>query len=365
MPYERPNITELSAYVSGEQPTDGKTIKLNTNENPYPPSPKVLEAIAGVSGELLRKYPPPTAASFRRAAAEVHGVKPENVIATNAGDELLRLALTVFTDPQSDGRGIAVAEPTYSLYRVLAGIHGTPVYAEMLTDAFGLPEGWEGRLAQRPVGIAFVVNPHAPSGRLESIDRLAEVAGALQGRGILLVDEAYVDFAGRSALPLLDAKRGLDNVLILRTLSKGYGLAGLRFGYGLGHAGLIAAMDKARDSFNTDIVAQAAAEAAIRDQAYARSTWDRVIEQRGVMTQALQDRGFVVGRSESNFVLAQVPVGSVPAGEFYGRLKAAGILVRYFDQERLRDKLRITVGTPEQNRALLSAIDLILKPAKV
>ncbi|WP_428389467.1 histidinol-phosphate transaminase [Mucisphaera sp.] len=362
MPYERANISALSAYVSGEQPEDPRTIKLNTNESPYPPSPTVNEAIGRVTGEQLRRYPPPTAAAFRQAAAEVHGVTPDQIIATNAGDELLRLALTVFTDPTDSGRGIAVAEPTYTLYRVLAGIHGTPVVSEPLTDDFGLPSGWEERLADAGIGIAFVVNPHAPSGRLESLDRLRSVAEALRGRGLLLVDEAYVDFSGQSALPLVREDSGLDNVLILRTLSKGYGLAGLRFGYGIGHADLIASMNKAKDSFNTDLLAQVAAEAAIRDQSYARETWDRVIEQRAVLSGSLRSRGFEVPDSHANFVLARVPHGA-SARELYERLKAEGILVRYFDQDRLRDRLRITVGTPEQNQTLLEALDRLLQPA--
>ncbi|QDU71665.1 histidinol-phosphate transaminase [Mucisphaera calidilacus] len=365
MAYERPNITALSAYVSGEQPADGRTIKLNTNESPYPPAPKVLEAIATITGESLRRYPPPTAAGFRAAAAQVHGLDASQVFATNAGDELLRLVLTVFTDPDKGGRGIAITEPTYSLYRVLAGIHGASVTATPLDEEFSIPSTWATTLAGSDVGVAFVVNPHAPSGRLESLDTLRGIAEALRGRGVLLIDEAYVDFAEQSALPLLTPDSGLDNVLILRTLSKGYGLAGLRFGYGLGHPDLIASLDKARDSFNTDVIAQAAAEAAIRDQADAREKWSLIVRDRALLRDALRARGFVVPETQTNFVLATVPPAGPDARSIYEDLKAAGILVRYFDQDRLRDKLRITVGTPEQNNTLLAALDRILKTEKV
>lgn len=363
MPYERPNIQALSPYVSGEQPSDARTIKLNTNESPYPPSPRTLDAIQTVTGEQLRRYPPPTAASFRRAAAEVHGLEPIQVFATNAGDELLRMVLTVFTDPQQSGRGIAITEPTYSLYRVLANIHDTPVQATPLEDDFSIPATWPD--TQADIGIAFVVNPHAPSGRLESLDTLRRIAESLRGRGVLLIDEAYVDFAERSALPLLGPDSDLDNVLLLRTMSKGYGLAGLRFAYGLGHPRLIEALDKARDSFNTDFIAQVAAEAAIRDQADARAKWDLILRDRGLLTQGLRDRGFTVPESQTNFALATVPSSGPDARTMYERLKENAILVRYFDQDRLRDKLRITVGTPEQNQTLLETLDRILHPQKV
>ncbi len=355
MSYERENITRLSPYVPGEQPDDGRTIKLNTNENPYPPVPAVMDAIAELPGEMLRRYPSPTAARFREVTANVHGVASDQIIATNGGDELLRLAVTVFAEPDGSRKrgGVGMASPSYSLYPTLAAIHDTPVTAVPLNDEFAIPGDFAARLNDAGCRVAFVVNPHAPSGRLQPVDQLRAIAETF--RGVLVIDEAYVDFAPHDALPLV--RDGLDNVLLLRSLSKGYALAGLRFGYGIGHAGLIAAMDKARDSYNTDALSQAAACAALTSREAAGQTWRKVIAERDRMTRDLRQRGFAVPDSASNFVLATVPQGRPTARERYQSLKQRGILVRYFDQDRLRDKLRISIGTPEQNAALLDAID--------
>lgn len=355
MPYERPNIERLSAYVPGEQPQTSRVVKLNTNENPYPPAEAVLEAIRAVTPEALRRYPSPQAQTFRETAARAHGLAPEQVIATNGGDELLRLAVTVFCEPSRDGRGgVGTAEPSYSLYPVLAAIHDTPLTRVPLNDDFSLPEDFADRLNDAGCRLAFIVNPHAPSGRLQPLDQLERIARAF--RGVLMIDEAYVDFAQRDALPLLDPARGLDNVLLLRSLSKGYSLAGLRFGYGLGAPGLIAAMDKARDSYNTDVLSQAAACAALEARSAAHVSWRQVVSERDRLTAVLTERGWFVYPSQSNFVLATPPADGPDARSLYESLKREGIFVRYFDQDRLRDKLRITVGTPGQNDALLQAL---------
>jgi len=363
MPYERDNIRQLTAYTPGEQPQSTRLVKLNTNENPYPPCPAVLQAIASVSGEMLRRYPPPTAAGFRQTAAQVHEVSPQNIIATNGGDELLRMAITVFCEPRRVGnaqppmsmRGLGVAEPSYSLYPVLADIHDTPIVRVPLDDHFALPDNFAARLNDAGCGLAMIVNPHAPSGRLTDLSQLRDLADAFQG--VLLIDEAYVDFAQHDALALV--REGRENVLLLRTLSKGYSLAGLRFGYGIGHADLIAALDKARDSYNTDVLSQAAAVAALQHRAEARQSWQKVIAERQRITQALVDMGFTVQPSESNFLLA-APPPPADARQIYESLKKRDIFVRYFDQDRLRDKLRITIGTAEQNNELLTALKQIL-----
>ncbi|MEE9211615.1 MAG: histidinol-phosphate transaminase [Phycisphaeraceae bacterium] len=351
MAYERDNIRQLEAYVPGEQPQPGDgVIKLNTNENPYPPAEAVLEAIHGISGESLRLYPPPEAGAFRKVAASIHGVGVEQVIATNGGDELLRLAVTVFCEPGAGGLGMA--EPSYSLFATLGGIQDTPVTQVALDDDWSLPDDFADRLNDAGCRLALVVNPHAPSGRLEPVERLEQAARKF--RGVLVIDEAYVDFASHDALGLLTSEGGLDNVLILRTLSKGYSLAGMRFGYGLGHARLIAAMDKARDSYNTDIVSQAAAVAALRSRDVATRSWQRVIDERRRMTDELCRRGYRVYPSESNFLLVVPPTD---ADLVYRSLKNQGVLVRYFDKGRLRDKLRITIGTPQQNDRVLATLD--------
>ncbi len=355
MPYERPNIHELHAYTPGEQPGAAeRVIKLNTNENPYPPAPAVMEAIRSVSAERLRLYPPPAADAFRTAAARVHGLDPSQVIATNGGDELLRLVVTVFCEPRSgDGSaaGLGYAVPSYTLYETLAAIHNTQLVRIPLGEDFDLTVDFAAKLNEARCRLAMVVNPHAPSGRLESIDTLRAIAREF--RGVLLIDQAYVDFAPRDAVELVREGSGLDNVLLLRSLSKGYSLAGLRFGYGLGSPGLIAALDKARDSYNTDVLSQAAATAAITHRDHAAESWKKVIAERGRLTDTLCGLGWNVLPSTSNFILAQPPVD---AKALYQSLKQRGILVRYFDQDRLRDRLRITIGTPEQNDALLASV---------
>ena len=357
MAYERDNIARLHAYTPGEQPQRLKVVKLNTNENPYPPGPAVMAAVAGVPAERLRRYPPPLADAVRRAAADAHGVSPDHIIVTNGGDELLRLAVTVFCEPRATGTssggkgGLGVAEPSYSLYPILADIHDTPVTPVALGDAFDLPAHAAATWNAAACRAAFIVNPHAPSGRLEPLDTLRRLAGEF--KGVLLVDEAYVDFATHDALPLV--RDGLPNVLLLRSLSKGYSLAGLRLGYGIGAPALIAALQKARDSYNVDALAQAAAEAALRDRDHARATWAKVIAERTRVTGQLQQRGFTVWPSQSNFLLTQPPSGD--AATLYRRLADQGIFVRWFDLDRLRDKLRITIGTPDENDALLAALD--------
>ena len=367
IPAPRDHIAPLSPYTPGEQPAaDQRVIKLNTNEAPFPPHPDVLAAVRAVTAETLRRYPSPTAQGFRHAAARAHTLSPDHVIATNGGDELLRLAITCFCDADGPAGastgGVGLASPTYSLYPVLAAIHGTPVVEVPRGEDFALPEPAELAHAWNAAGVklAFVVNPHAPSGRLEPIDALRRLADAFDG--LLLIDEAYVDFAQRDALDLLrdDQRR---NVLILRSLSKGYAMAGVRFGYGLADPELIAVLDKARDSYNTDAVSQAAATAALRRCDDHRRLWDAVRAERARVTRALRDRGFAVLDSETNFVLAMPPDPGAPASaashaaSLYENLKTRGILVRHFAHDRLHDKLRITIGAPDQNDALLRAID--------
>ena len=352
MPCPRENIQKLSAYTPGEQLDTSIVTKLNTNENPYPPSPKVMQAIAQLPAELLRVYPPPLAQPFRQAAAELHGVHADNIIATNGGDELLRLLLSCYCEPGNNGGGIGVTDPTYSLYPVLAAIQDTPVISVNRNDDFSFADDTIQQWNDAGCVVGMIVNPHAPTGRFESVETLAQSAD--QFSGLLLIDEAYVDFAPDDALQLV--RDGVDNVILLRSLSKGYGLAGLRFGYGIAHADIIATLDKARDSYNTDALSQAAAVAAITDQAYAQDTWAKVIEQRGRLTAELRQRGFDVLDSQSNFVLA-TPPDKLPAAALYADLKARNLLVRYFNLRMLDDKLRITVGTPEQVTKLLAAID--------
>ena len=354
MSYERDNIRRMHGYAPGEQPESAKVVKLNTNENPYPPTAAVMEALRSVSPEDLRRYPPPFSQPFQKVAAATHGLAPENVIATNGGDELLRLAITTFVDP---GRPIGVAEPSYSLYPVLAEIHDSPTFRVDLNDHWEMPENFAELMNEADVPLTFIVNPHAPTGRLESVERLSRIAEALDG--VLLVDEAYVDFVDPElGFDTTELVRRHDNVLILRTLSKGYSLAGLRFGYGLGAESLIDPMQaKAKDSYNKDIVGQRLATAALGARSEAAESWAKVRAERVRVSEALAGFGIESLPSQTNFLLAQVPEDLAGgAAAIYQALKAREIFIRYFDMDRLRDKLRITIGTPEENDALLDAL---------
>ncbi len=357
MAYERANIQRMQGYVPGKQPQDAGTIKLNTNENPYPPSPAVMRALTSIAAESLRKYPPPLADAFREVAADLHHVTPDSVIATNGGDELLRLALTTFVEP---GRPIGVLEPSYSLYPVLAEIHDSPVVHVDAVAGYSVPPDFAAKMNAAGVQLSLLVNPHAPSGALTPVSTLRAIAQELDG--VLLVDEAYVDFVepglGHNLVPEVKSQK---NLLILRTMSKGYGLAGLRYGYGLGHPELIAPMlTKTRDSYNVDAIAQRLATAALQDQAYARDTWQRVRSERARVTLALRGVGFVVPDSQSNFVLATVPAGSLNAPALRDALEQRQLLVRYFNAPGLTDKLRITIGSPEENDRLLATLTALL-----
>jgi len=359
MGYERARIAAMQGYVPGKQPTSPDVIKLNTNENPYPPSPAVMHAIHAVLPEALRKYPSPAADGFRAVAAKVHdahGLALDNVVAVNGGDELLRMAIATFVEP---GQRIGTVEPSYSLYPVLAEAHGSPVFSIDAQDDFSLPGDTAERMNAAGVKLLFIVCPHAPSGQLTKVAELSRVASAF--KGVVLVDEAYIDFVdpalGHDATELVKKH---DNVLLLRTLSKGYSLAGLRFGYGLGAESLIAPMLwKTRDSYNVDALAQAAATAALENRAYAQASWERVRSERVRLRDALAALGFRVHPSQSNFVLAHVPARK-NARALRDQLEQHGLLVRYFDAPRIDDALRITVGTEAQNDRLVAALQTLL-----
>lgn len=356
MTLERRNIARMHGYTPGEQPDADTTIKLNTNENPYPPSPAVAAALAAVDYTALRRYPPPLATGFRAAAARLHGVDPANIIPTNGGDELLRLAITTFVD---SGSCIATTLPSYSLYSVLADVQACPLIEIPLLDDWSMPPDFLARALAANAKMIILVNPHAPTGKLLSTQTLAQLA--TQFPGVLLVDEAYVDFID----PALEYDsvaliREHENILLLRTLSKGYSLAGLRFGYGIGAASLIHPMlYKTRDSYNTDLIAQRLATAALESVEYARGTWQQVREQRQRMRAELDNLGLATTASQSNFLLTTIPE-EVGAAALYEALKARHILVRYFDQDRLRNRLRITVGTAAENDTLLAALRSLL-----
>lgn len=352
MTYERDSIRRMHGYTPGKQPATTDTVKLNTNENPYPPSPAVFEVLQQIAPDMLRRYPEPLASEFRAEAARLHKVRPEQIVAVNGGDELLRLALTTFVEP---GKPIGVLNPSYSLYPVLAAIHDSPVVSVPAGPGFAVPAGFAEHMNQAGVNLTLLVNPHAPSGRLLQRAEIAAIAGAL--KGVLLVDEAYVDFVDpaleHDLLPLMAEH---DNLLFLRTLSKGYSLAGLRYGYGIGPESLIEPLlSKTRDSYNVDAIAQRVAKAALADQPHAQRSWERVRSERTRMRTALAALGFTAPESQSNFLLADAPPHA-DARQLQIELEARGLLVRYFAEPTLDRALRITIGTPEQNDRLLGEL---------
>ena len=354
--FERPNIAKMQGYSSGEQPQDGRSIKLNTNENPYPPSPHVAAALKAFASDQLRVYPQPDARALRQAIADHHEISVDSVVITHAGDEALRLAVTTFVAP---GGVVASTEPTYSLYPVLAQIQDARMFTLDLHDDWSLPNDFASNVNAAGSQLTCVVNPHAPSGYLNNMPTLQRLAEQLEG--VLLVDEAYADFVDvdeTSSMAALVTEH--ENLLVLRTFSKGYSLAGLRLGYLLGDPSLIRpVLEKTRDSYNVDAISQAIGLAAIEDQTYAQKTWACVRRDRKILAAGLTALGFSVAASQTNFVLAQTPK-NVSAFQLYQALKDKGILVRYFNTPRLQDALRITVGTPEQNHLLLDQLNQLI-----
>jgi histidinol-phosphate aminotransferase len=347
MGYFRENIEKAKGYEPGFQPPASSVVKLNTNENPYPPSPQVLKVLSEISPEQLRRYPDPMGSTFREAAAEVNGVAPDYIMCCNGGDELLKMVFQAFCD---ENRPVAYPVPTYSLYPVLARLQNCRAVEIPFDNEFNLPA----KLTGSGASLTIVCNPNAPSGSFINVDELASLAD--EAGGVLLIDEAYVDFAEKNCTALA---RDFDNVIILRSMSKGYSLAGLRFGYAIAQPDLIAGLVKVKDSYNVDAVAIAVAAAAIRDRDYFQKTVEKVKAERKRLTRQLRNLGFDVPDSSSNFILVECK--NSKAAEVYEKLIRRNIYVRYFAYPQLKDKLRITIGTAEQNDTLLSALKEIVK----
>jgi histidinol-phosphate aminotransferase len=349
--FVRARVREMSGYTPGEQPAaDERVVKLNTNENPYPPSDRVMQAIQNIDKETLRRYPNPTADLFRAAAAKLHGVTPDMILAGNGSDDILTVATRTFVPP---GGKLAAADPTYSLYPILARLQEAAFAPVKWDEDWSLPI--DALLATKADAI-YLANPNAPSGTFVSPVKVAELAK--QFDGALLIDEAYADFADDNCLSLV---RDYPNVIISRTLSKAYCLAGLRFGYAIARPAVIDELIKVKDSYNCDAISIAAATAAISDQAYYKEKWEHVRLERQRLSAELTQMGWTVLPSQANFILAAVPDGR--GKEAYLGLKRQGILVRYFDLPGLTDKLRITVGLSHQNNALLAGIKALAEPA--
>lgn len=349
MQFVRPNIRSMHGYTPGEQPPAGtRVIKLNTNENAYPPSPTVMDAIRAIEPEHLRRYPNPTADAFRDVAAEVLGVDRDWIMAGNGSDDILTIVTRAFVPP---GGVLAFPWPTYSLYRVLAQIEDAKTWAVDWRSHWTLPIE---DLVETRAATIYVANPNAPSGTMVPAEDLSKLASNFNGA--LLIDEAYVDFADFNCLELV---KNHPNVIISRTLSKAYSLAGLRFGYAIAQPFVIHELMKVKDSYNCDAISIAAATAAMKDQAYARDNWEKIKASRASMTSELRARKFEVLPSQANFVFARLASGDGRA--LYTALKDRGVLVRHFEGPNLSPYVRITIGTPEQNQALLVAMDDIVK----
>ena len=346
MSYFRDNVEGAAGYTPGYQPKATEVVKLNTNENPYPPSPEVMKALAEIRPEQLRRYPDPLGNAFREAAAELNGVEPANIMCCNGGDDLLSIAIRAFCDER---RPVAYPVPTYSLYPVLARLQDCEMIEIPFDEEFNLPA----KLATTGAALTIVCNPNAPTGSFIRVDELASLAAELTG--VLLVDEAYVDFAEQNCASLV---KDFDNIIVLRSLSKGYSLAGLRFGYAIANKDLIAGLLKVKDSYNVDAVAIALATAAIRDQAYFRQNVEKVKEERTALTAQLRAAGLAVPESHANFVLAQTK--NTSAGEIHKKLAQQNIFVRYFNVPGLSDRLRISIGAKEQNEKLMAALREII-----
>jgi len=346
IPFRR-NIAGMQGYVPGEQPQEAGFIKLNTNENPYPPSPTVRKALLAEANASLRLYPDPDATNLRRQAALTYGFDLSQVIAGNGSDDLLAMVARAFV---GEGDTLCCPTPTYTLYDSLVKIQGGKVAGIPYPEDYSLPAG----LAARRAKVTIVATPNSPSGTSIPTAALADLADRVAG--ILVIDEAYADFAEETALSLAREK---GNVIVLRTLSKSFSLAGVRVGLGFAPPAILAGMNKVRDSYNLGRLGQAAGEAALKDIGWMEKNIAKIRKTRATLLSALPSLGFSPFPSQSNFVLAKRSRGR-SAKPVYEALKRKKILVRYFDTPRLSGCLRITVGTDDEIAALLAALETML-----
>lgn len=346
-----PFVKDLVPYVPGEQPKMQRLIKLNTNENPYGPSPKVLEAIRGELDDSLRLYPDPNAERLKQAIADYYGVQPAQVFVGNGSDEVLA---HVFHGLFQHGKPLLFPDVTYSFYPVYCGLYGIPYEAVPLDERFAIAVDDYAR----PNGGIIFPNPNAPTGCLLSLSEIRRLLEANR-ESVVVIDEAYVDFGGESAISLVDE---YHNLLVTQTLSKSRSLAGLRVGLAVGHAELIEALERIKNSFNSyplDRLALAGAVAAFEDRDYFEQTCQAVIASREQLVSDLQDLGFDVLPSAANFVFARHP--DHDAAWLASSLREQGVIVRHFKQARIAQFLRITVGTAEQNMALQEALAALVQ----
>ena len=344
--YFRPEIDAIAGYTPGEQPKVANLIKLNTNENPYPPSPEVLKVLKNFDPARLRRYPDPMADSLRDLFADSVNMKRENVIVGNGSDDLLTMIFRAFTSPELP---VAVFEPTYSLYPVLAAMQGAPVIRIPLDqEDFSYPADAVQQAGK--ANLLIITRPNAPTGNCAEKPLVREICRNFDG--IVLIDEAYSDFSVDNCA---DFAAEFDNVLVMRTFSKGSSMAGLRLGYAFGNAGLIEGLMKLKDSYNVDMLSQELAKANFMDSRYRRECTAKIIADRDKLAGQLTEIGFKVIPSQANFLFAAPPDGD-GAGAFQA-LREQAVIVRYFPGEITGKYLRITIGTPEENQRLFQILE--------
>ncbi len=340
------NVRKMTGYVPGFQPEASKAIKLNTNENPYPASPRVFDALKNLNARDLKIYPPFQWKEFRAAAAKLHGISEDQVICGNGGDELLTMMVRCCCDTH---RPMAYPTPTYSLYPVLAHIQNCPIIEMPWGPDNSIPE----EMLTCGASLAIICNPNAPTCTFISPEAIGEFASKFEG--VVLIDEAYADFAEDNCIRLLSK---YENIAILRSFSKGYSMAGMRFGYIMTSPLIAAALLKVKDSYNVNIATQRAAVAALEDQEYFKGNVLKIKSERQRVAQALRNLGFDVPESHTNFLLVKIEVPT--AKSIYEKLVEKEIYIRHFNLPGLTDKLRISIGTPEENDQLLQGIVEIL-----
>ncbi len=351
MDYFRPNIQSLVGYTPGEQPQHGKYIKLNTSENPYPSSDRVLQAIGAVTAERLALYPDPVSHAFRAAASGVLGVPEDWILCGNGSDELLNLLIRAFV---GEGQAVRFPVPGYVLYPTLCDIQGARHDPVRYAEDWSLGESFTE--TDESVRLALLANPNNPSGTALEPKRVEELADQLACP--LVVDEAYVDFADQSCLDLVKQR---SDVVVTRTLSKSYALAGLRFGYLVAQPELIDRLMRMKDSYNCDTLSIVGATAAMSDQVWQRENRQMILNTRARMVSALESLGFEIPQSQANFLWCTHPTASLQ--QVYEGLKAERILVRFLAFSDWGDGLRISVGTEEQIDALLTLLPPLLDRA--
>jgi histidinol-phosphate aminotransferase len=347
--YFQPHIDRMAGYVPGEQPQEGGFVKLNTNENPYPPSPRVAEAIRAALGERLRLYPDPLGTNFRTAAAALHGVGPEMILAGNGSDDLLTIVTRAFVGP---GDRALCPTPSYILYRTLVELqNGQAVPVDYAPDWSLDPPA----AAVAGAKLAYLANPNSPSGTALGPGAVAVLAARLDCP--LVVDEAYVNFADFDCAGLVAT---CPNVIVMRTFSKGYSMAGLRLGYLIARPEFVDGLIKVKDSYNCDMLSLAGGVAALSDQVYLAQTRGRILATRRRLTDALRALGYQVPESQANFVWC---TGGPSAAAIYAALKERRILVRLMRYPGHPEGLRITVGTDAEIDCLLKNLQTLVSPA--